>query len=187
MARPSKLTPAQWATIERRLLAGEPARKLAAEFGVTDTAIRKRFGANQPVSLQSSRVRTVAQQLADANLALESLPVAQRQVAINLADELREISSHLAAAARYGAATAHRLSAIAHAQVQQIDDAAPLGESADALKGVAALTRVANEASAIGTTLLRANEASIREDEERARQSQGAIKRIEIVPMASDS
>ena len=134
MGRPSKLTPAQWDEVQRRLLAGETARKLGAEFGVAESAIRKRFGAHQSVSAQSARVQIAAQKLAEANTALEALPIAQRQVAIDLADELREISRHLAGAARFGSATAHRLAGIAHAKVQEIDDAAPLtGDSVESL------------------------------------------------------
>lgn len=191
MGRPSKLTPAQWAEIERRLLAGETARKLGPEFGLAESAIRKRFGAQ--FGAQSARVQTAARKLADANAAmdeantaLEALPLAQRQIAITLADDLREISRHLAAAARYGSATAHRLAGIAHGKVQEIDDAAPLtDESVATLKGVAVLTRMANEAATIGVNLLKANEETIREVNAAAKASDSRVTRIEIVPMES--
>lgn len=187
MGRPSKLTPAQWAEVERRLLAGETARKLGAEFGVAESAIRKRFGAHQSVSAQSARVQIAAQKLADANTALEALPIAQRQVAIDLADELREISRHLAAAARFGSATAHRLAGIAHAKVQEIDDAAPLtGDSVESLKGVAALTRMANDAAQVGLNLLKANEDTIKEHNEAAKKRATKVTLIEIVPMKAE-
>ncbi len=71
---------------------------------------------------------------------------------------------HLAGAAKFGAATAHRLSGIAHNKVQEIDDAAPLdAKSLDALKGVAVLTKLANESSQIGVNLLAANKEMIKE------------------------
>lgn len=163
MGRPSKLTPAQWEEIGRRLLGGETARNLGAQFGVSDTAIRKKFGANQTISLQSSKVRSAAEKLAEANTALELLPAAQRQVAISLADELRQISTHLAGAAKFGSATAHRLAGVAHAKVQEMDDAAPLSaESMEALKGVAALTKLANEAGSLGINLLAANRDAVK-------------------------
>ena len=95
MGRPSKLTPEQWEALRKRLLAGETARVLGREFGISDTAIHKKFGANQEVSLQSLRVRNVAQKLAESSEALESLPISQRPVAIDLASKLRNISASL--------------------------------------------------------------------------------------------
>jgi hypothetical protein len=73
------------------------------------------------------------------------------------------ISGHLASAAEYGAATAHRLSGIAHNKVNEIDDAAPLNEkSLESLKGIAVLTKMANEASTIAVNLLAANKDTIK-------------------------
>jgi ABC-type transporter Mla subunit MlaD len=179
MGRPSKLTPDQWRQIEKRVAAGEVVRALAREFGVSEAAIRQRG-----ISARTSQVRSVAEKLAAAQTELAMLPVPQQHLAIQLADELREISQHLAAAARYGSATAHRLAAVAHAQVQALDDAEPLSDaSVTALKGVSALTRLANDAAQVGLTLLRANEDTIKEHNERARQQSTRVTRIEIVPM----
>lgn len=162
MGRPSKLTGAQWESINQRLLMGETARSLGREFGVSETAIRKKFGAHQKVSLQSSQVRTVAEKLAEANTALAALPVAQRSVAISLADRLQNISQSLACAAEHGAATAHRLAALANSEVAKIDDAAVLApESLEAMKGVAALTKLSNEAAATGLNILAANRETV--------------------------
>jgi ABC-type transporter Mla subunit MlaD len=185
MVRPSKLTPGQWKELERRLLAGETARSLGREFGVSESGIRKRFGAHQSVSAQSAQVRIAAEKLADAQTALEILPVSQRQVAISLADDLREISRHLAGAARFGSATAHRLAGIAHAKVQEIDDAAPLNEaSLEALRGVAALTRLANDAAATGLNLLKANDDTVKSMNDSEVKRAGQVTRIGLVPMA---
>lgn len=165
MGRPSKLTDDQWASVGQRLMMGETARALGRVFGVSEAAIRKKFGANQKISAQSAQVRTVAEKLADANTALAALPVAQRQVAVTLADKLRNISDSLASAAEHGAATAHRLAALANSEVAKIDDAAVLApESLEAMKGVAALTKLSNEAAATGLNLLAANKK--RGDEE---------------------
>lgn len=167
MGRPSKLTDAQWGEVESRLLSGETARSLGREFGVSEGAIRKKFGAHQKISAQSTQVRTVAEKLAEANIALTALPPSQRAIAVSLSEELRQISTHMAGAARFGAATAHRLSGIAHAKVQEIDDAAPLDDkSRDALKDVAVLTRMANDAATIPTNLLAANKDRIKRAEE---------------------
>ncbi|WP_259460889.1 hypothetical protein [Paraburkholderia sp. BL23I1N1] len=72
------------------------------------------------------------------------------------------VSEHLLAAADYGAATARRLAGIAHTKSAEIDDANPLTpEGVEALKGISALTRMANDASEIGVNLLRANKEAV--------------------------
>ncbi|MGZ3307262.1 MAG: helix-turn-helix domain-containing protein [Xanthobacteraceae bacterium] len=161
MGRKSALTEKQWQQIGERLLKGEPGRVLAREYGVSEAAIRKRFGA------QTKQIKTVANQLVAAETAFAALPISAQISARSLADELKEISSHLAGAARYGAATAHRLSGLANAQVAKIDDTEPLGaESMESLKGISALTRLANESSAIAMNLLSANKDSIKPEDD---------------------
>jgi len=158
MGRPSKLTDAQWEKLGKRLLAGESARALGREFGVSDAAIRQRF------TSQHEKVKAVANQMVAAELAFKSLPVTSQIDAHNLADQLRSISEHLAGAARYGAATAHRLSGIANAQAAFVDDANPQAEkSAAALSNIAGLTKIANASSEIAVNLLRANKEKIDE------------------------
>lgn len=152
MGRKSSLSDKQWCEIESRLIAGEKAAQLAIEFGINRAAISRKF------SQQIATVKSVANQIVAAEDALKSLPVAQQISAINLADQMRAISGHLAGAANYGAATAHRLSGIANAKVLLIDDGAPLSPaSLDELKGIAVLTRLANDAAAIPLGLLKAN------------------------------
>ena len=153
MGRKSKLTETQWEEIGRRLLSGEGVRALAAQFGISPGQISKRYPNNA-----SKAVHAVAEKLADAQTALAALPVPQQAQAMSLADELRSISGHLAKAANYGAATAHRLSALANAEVSKVDDADVLSsESMEAMKGVAALTKLANDSSSIALNLLAAN------------------------------
>lgn len=154
MARPSKLTPEQWIEIERRLAAGEGASALAREFGVSPASVSVR------VSKVSKKVSETAVKLAEAQTALAELPIRQQYVAMSLADKLRNISSSLAAAAELGAATAHRLSALANSEVAKVDDAEPL-ESVESLKGVAALTKLANDSASIALNLLSANKEQI--------------------------
>ncbi len=160
MGRPSKLTIEQWERIGERLLAGETARALGREFGVSEAAIRKRFGAHQSVSAQSAQVRTVAAKLADAQNALELLPAAQRTVALSLADKLRSISDNLASAADLGAKTAHRLQSLANSQVTKVDDADPM-KSIGALRDVGVLTKLANDSASIALNLLAANKPTV--------------------------
>lgn len=157
MGRPSKLTDRQWEQVGKRLLAGEKARHLAKEYGVAESTIRERF------SGVNAEIKSVANQIVATESALKALPVSAQIAAHDLAAQLRSISGHLAGAANYGAATAHRLSGIAHAKVQEIDDAAPLDEkSLEALKGVAVLTRMANDSSMIGMNLLSANKEMVK-------------------------
>lgn len=155
MARPSKLSPAQWAEIERRLASGEGASALAREFGVSPASVSVR------VSKVSKKVSETARKLADAQTALAELPVRQQYAAVSLADKLRNTSASLASAAELGAATAHRLSALANSEVAKVDDAEPLA-SVENLKGVAALTKLANESANIALNLMAANKDQIR-------------------------
>lgn len=151
MARPSKLTDKQWAEIEKRHIAGEKIRPLAKEFGVSEAAIRQR------VSTQAAEIKDVAKQIASAEIRLESLPVTSQFYARSLADDLKAISANLASAARFGAMTANRLAGLANQQAEFIDDASPVSDT-EALKGVAMLTRMANEASDIPVRLLAASQ-----------------------------
>lgn len=156
MARPSKLKPEQWTEITKRLLAGEKAADLAREFGVSKTAISAR------VSKRTETIQTVAHQVVAAERALSELPISEQLIAVNLASKLRAISDNLASAAQYGAQTAHRLSALANSEVAKVDDAEPL-RSIDSLKGVAALTKLANDSASIALNLLAANKDTVKE------------------------
>lgn len=156
MARPSKLKPEQWTEIIKRLLAGEKAADLAREYGVSKTAISTR------VSKRTETIQTVAHQVVAAERALSELPISEQLLAVNLASKLRAISDNLASAAQYGAQTAHRLSALANSEVSKVDDAEPL-KSIESLKGVAALTKLANDSASIALNLLAANKDTVKE------------------------
>lgn len=156
MGRKSKLTEKQWARLGERYFNGEKARSLGPEYGVSEAAIRQRF------SSQHEKIKSVANQIIAAENAFKELPITSQIATQDLAAQLRSISNHLASAAQYGAATAHRLSGIANGKVAEIDDATPLDEkSLGALKGIAVLTRMANESSEIGVNLLRANKETV--------------------------
>lgn len=154
MARPSKLSPDQWSQIERRLAAGESAAALAREYGVSQATLSVRFSKDNKV------VSEVARKLADAQTSLAALPVAQQYQAVSLAEQLRAMSASIASAAELGAKTAHRLHALANAEVSKVDDADPL-KSMDALKGVGVLTKLANESSHLAVNLISANKGAV--------------------------
>lgn len=157
MGRRSSLTEKQWAEIGKRLIAGESTSALAREYGVSKSTISERF------SERTNRVKATAGLIVKAETALHSLSISEQISARTLADELRSISMHLAGAGKFGAATAHRLAGIAHGKVNEIDDAAPISdESLLALKGIAVLTRMANDSSVIGLNLLSANKEMVK-------------------------
>lgn len=150
MPRPPKLTPEQRAEINLRRASGETFRSIAKLFGVDESTVRGN------VSPQIPQVQQTAQKIADAREALAALPPAHQQTALSLADKLRSISVSLAEAACIGAATAHTLQQHASKEAAKIEQAEP-EQAGNHLRTVAALTKVANEASHIGLNLLAAN------------------------------
>lgn len=158
MGRPSKLTPDQWREVESRLNAGESAAVLSREFDVSQGLISQRF------SKISKEVKKTAEAIAQSQNMLSVLPVAQQYQAISLAEKLRNISNSLAHAAENGAATAHRLSAIANLQVQKIDEEDPMN-SQEQLQAISALTKIANDAASLGLGLVNANKGTAPESE----------------------
>lgn len=153
MGRPSKLTPAQWAEVERRLLAGEPLRKVAADYGVTESTVRGKLGAIRALSAQSAQVQETAQKVAEANRALEALPASQRPVALDLAALMTRTLASVAEATAMQADTGRRVAAIANQAAQELEPG-----DVDGLKLVAAASRTANEAMAPAIQLLTARE-----------------------------
>ncbi|NMM21832.1 MAG: Hin recombinase [Rhodoferax sp.] len=179
MARPSKLTDKQWEQIGKRLLNGESNASLAREFEISKTAISLRF------SKRTETIKSVANQIVATNQSLSLLNVSERLEAHDMASRMRSISDHLMGAADYGAATAHRLSGIAHAKAQEIDDATPIDdESMAALKSIAVLTRIANDSSQIGLNLLASNKEMIAEANKPKAKEISAFEVIEYEPDA---
>jgi len=157
MVAPRKLTDSQREEIARRSIS-ESAASLAREFGVSEGAIRKISKAylqSTGGAFQGSAVQDAAQKIVDGRNALKLLTPPAQRIALTLADKLEVISGNLADAASYGAATAHRLAAIANAQAQKIDDAEPLKDD-QALRAVVGLTKSANEAAKLGIDLIAA-------------------------------
>jgi hypothetical protein len=182
MPYPAKVGPEQWAEIERRAALGEPMRAIAADFGVSETALRKRGVSHAKVR----KVRKVAEQLAAAQAEVAALPPSQQALAISLADELRAISANLADAARFGSATASMLHRAANQEVMRADmENGALDE--ETLRTVAMATRTANEASQIGLALLKNNEEAMREAAEREAAEKLKVSSVSLIPMTSGS
>lgn len=159
MGRKSKLTEAQWAELFTRMINGESRRELARAYGLSETSIRQR----EEKTGKRGDVQKVAVMLVQADAALKSLPISAQINAQKLADKLRSISDSLASAADLGAKTAHRLQALANSEVNKVDDADPLGvKSVEALKGVSAMTRLANDSASIALNLIAANKDTVK-------------------------
>ncbi len=150
MGRPSKLTERQWADIERRHLAGESVQKLAKEYKIGIQTVRDR------VTVRTNTIKTLSNQLSAVERKIEELPLAVQVSVRTLTDRLKSISEHAASAAEYGMMTSHRLSMLAHSEVQKIDEEDPL-KSIESLKGINALTELSNKSAQIGLTLLASN------------------------------
>ena len=154
MARKSKLSEKQWAEVDRRLLEGDAARAIARDFDLSEAAVRSRKNTHV------APVKDVANQIVSTQRALKALPITSQQTAQTLAQKLMSLSDNLLGAAMYGAATAHRLNAIANDMVQKVDDAEPL-KSMEALKAVAVIGKIASEQAHIGLQLVNANKGNM--------------------------
>lgn len=178
MGRKSALSQEQVVSIERRhFVGGESLNSLAKEFGVNESTLRRKIKPNKAeaqgaaksliqLATEKAAVDKAAKSIADE---IAELPIARQQIVTDLSRMLSNISGHLAGAAEYSAATAHRLAGIANAKVMEIDDASPLtAQSLDALKGVAALTELANKAAHVPLNLIAANKDTVQRLNEQA-------------------
>jgi hypothetical protein len=137
-------------------LEGEAVRAVARDFPISEAAIRERFAKIGKIQT----VQAVARKIIDTENSLAALPIAAQVSAQNLAAKLRSISDNLAGAAMHGAATAHRLNALANSEVGKVDDAEPL-KSLKALRGVSVLSKLANESASVALNLLAANKPTV--------------------------
>ncbi|MGL5005395.1 MAG: helix-turn-helix domain-containing protein [Casimicrobium sp.] len=155
--RKSKLSEAQWADVRRRIVNGETVESVAKLYGLSKSSI------SEQTSRSVKNITATAARMVETEETLAKMSITEQMLSLNLASELRSISKHLASAAKFGAMTAHKLTAIAQNKVLQIDETTPLNaESVDALKGIAALTELANKSSHIGLSLLSASKDSLK-------------------------
>lgn len=165
MARPSKLTETQWNEILKRVVGGESIRSLAKEFGITETAIRKR------VSLQAEKIKIVSNQIIKTEMAVKELPVSSQVIAYDYASQLRAISDNLTGAALNQSKTSKIISELANAKAETLSQ----DSHEDDFKEVAVKIKVANEASVIPLALLNANKDTVKVMNDGADKSDGEI------------
>lgn len=157
MSRPPKLTQSQKEEIVRRLIRGDRPADLAREYSVSKSLISSLF------SKRTETLRSVARQVVDVEIAFGSLTVSEQATVRSLADDLKDISVHMASAAKYGAMTAHRLAQMAHCKTDEIDPLRSADANADAIRSVVVLTETANKSAHIGLNLLAANKDAVKD------------------------
>ncbi len=150
----AKLTEKQWKEIETRLSRGEKAIDLAKKFGVTRGAISQKF------SKQTKHVKTLANQIVETEIAIQTAPITIQIGAFSLANELLAISKHMATGATLSAMNYSRLSSIANKKISTLNDDA-LDEEELAIART--LTVMSNEAAKTPMDLIKAN-ASLNKD-----------------------
>lgn len=95
------------------------------------------------------------------------MPISAQIAAKSHAARLQNLLGNVIGSAEYGAATSHRLQAMANGQVQLIDDADPLNEDGvKRLKAIAVLTKTANEAGMQAMQVIAASKDRMREVED---------------------
>jgi len=151
----AKLTEKQWKEIETRLSRGEKAIDLAKKFGVTRGAISQKF------SKQIKHVKTLANQIVETEIAIQTAPITIQIGAFSLANELLAISKHMATGATLSAMNYSRLSSIANKKISTLNDDA-LDEEELAIART--LTVMSNEAAKTPMDLIKAN-ASLNKDQ----------------------
>ena len=162
MGRRPKHTKHEQEQMFERILKGEKPADIAREFGLTKGRV------SQMYAQRTKEIKETAERLAHVEADVSRMPLSDQIMVRNLAEELKSISLNLASAGRYGACVAHRLNAIAHGQMERIDDINP-EKSTRELQNIAVLTKIANGSAEIGLKLLGANkEAMTPEDEEPA-------------------
>lgn len=150
MGRPSKLTPQDEAEIKKRLLNGDKPADIAKDYNVSRPLIIGRFADSV------RNVKDTANQILAVEDKFHNLPVSDKLTVISLTDRLRNISNNLAGTAENGSLTAYILSGVASRQAAKIDKDDPM-ESQEILQAISALTKISNDASAVGLNLLNAN------------------------------
>lgn len=150
MAGKSKLSPYEWAEVEKCLLDGETQEVVAARFGISRRALTKNM------SSRVKAIQDVATQMVDARKALEILPIGSQINAQTLINRLMSISDHMTSAAEYSAKNAHKFSRLANEHLEKVDSDNLL-QNPDSLRMVNGLTSMANEASKIPLGLINAS------------------------------
>lgn len=171
MGRPSKLTTEQWLEVEHRHVVDKvPVLVLAKEYGVNESAIRRKIRPNLAEQARGiTKLRDLAEEKvhAERNVAVVDAKIAElpehRQIIVHdLAQRIKSVAVHLTCAAEASARTARKLTMLAEAQANRIDVDRPLTDKTrNLVTGISAITRTANEAGSIGMGLIAAHRVGL--------------------------
>lgn len=125
---------------------------VAAKYGVTEGAIRKRLKEQR-----EEQVKEVAEKIADAEVSLRQLPVEKRFAAKSLAEHLVEISHMSAEVAALGMANSMKLTRLKSQAIDRMEEeqekfGGPLDN--DSLKQVYLLAETANKSGKLAVDLM---------------------------------
>ena len=152
-------SPEEWAAILHKVIICEqPVRAVAREYNLDEGTIRARIKASPVIDLANK----LAAVPATLSAGLSALTSAEKAVTFTLAERLRRVSDHLAAAADYSGQTAARFAMMARDQAEKVDPLNPLGDdSARYVAEAGALQKMANMASDLPLGLMNANKPTI--------------------------
>lgn len=123
---------------------------VAAKYGVTEGAIRKRLKEQR-----EEQVKEVAEKIADAEVSLRQLPVEKRFAAKSLAEHLVEISHMSAEVAALGMANSMKLTRLKSQAIDRMEAQAYDGQlDNDSLKQVYLLAETANKSGKLAVDLM---------------------------------
>lgn len=160
MGRKSKLTPEQWADVDRRLLDGEAARAIARDLGVSEPIIRARK------KTRVEKIKDAANQVVAADRAVKELDLPAQRMALSFAQTLQVMSGSVAEAGMIGALNSADLKRMSRAELQKAIDALAAGKVDDAAKALAKMKElggIANDEAEIAVRLITAQKEAVRE------------------------
>ena len=149
MGRKSALTQKQWKEIEQRFYAGESASALAREFGISEAAIRKRFGARK------CEAKKLANQMVALEVELKECDLGTKILARTYADKIlamQELSSDVGI---NGLTVAKRLGDVLTRKVAEKTDDELM--DVDHVRQISAVGFAINAHSKIGMDMMVAN------------------------------
>lgn len=154
MARPSKITDEELEQIANRVLAGESLSAVCREFGVDKGNTQRR------ITQRNTTIKALANQKATVLAEIRAQPVKQQLLINELAEGIMAMNSNLL---KHGVSASVRGAELSAAANKRLAMAISEDGTVDveALKEVAALGRMANEASEVPMGLVKANQDAI--------------------------
>ena len=116
MAKKSALTVKQWNNIEVRFYADESASSLASEYGVTEGAIRKKYGTKK------KQAKELANQIVGVETELNKYDFGTKCLARTFADKMLALQELAGDIAYSGMRTAKRISEAAKTKAEKLTD-----------------------------------------------------------------